>query len=205
MLNKMSNAEIIILLEKKMKEHGLEVNLGFNGSSPEILNYPEDNNNGAILGNVKEITNTYTIVKVGESEIILEKLNMVRNRIIELFDLPTKEILYNAINEGKRVRYTTHRRGIPTKSFIYDTDKEYKEIVIEPNEYILAYTDFDLLPLDKLFLQKGVSEELLVGYKDFLNMNGFKVFKQEFEEELGGLGITSQYPIEEIIKFLQRL
>lgn len=206
MLSKMSVSEVIILLEKELQEkYDKEIFLLYDDKKPDIiLNFNDEAIDTEDFAKIKEWGNTYITIETIEDKqtITVEKKNMVRNKLVELFeDVKIKEELYNAIYEGKRVRWTRNRRGIPTKSFVYETSKRYIEVVIDPKKEIYCYTDYDMTTIEGLVKLNGLNERDIMEYKRYLKKYGNEKFAEMFDEEVENI-TYGQYSSEDFTKYI---
>lgn len=139
-------------------------------------------------------------VDVDKKTVTVDILQRYKNSLIEKFNDDVKEVLYNAIETGKVVRYTFNRRGIPAKSFVYDTQKEYIEVVIEPSQNILCYTDFDLKTIEKFIeSEQWINED----FTTFLNEVGEEKFLKEIKDSMHLF--QYQYKPEELLAYTKSL
>ena len=97
---------------------------------------------------------------------------MYKNKIVELFDINSKTILYNALEQNKNIMYTKNERAAPlrTKSRvenIYTTEYNNRNyiLVIEPDKMQLEYFEFNILPIEKIIELEIDIEDLQKFYK----------------------------------------
>ncbi len=214
-LEKMRNLEIIILTEKVLEDrlqskYGIYFALYFDENNPSnILISIGKNDIERLFAEVIVAKNTYFSIRLIEDDeiIVIDKRNMYRNKLVDLLPNPKdREELYNAIYDNRRVRYTRHNRGIPAKSFIVETPNYY-EFIIEPNEELISYTDFELGTINTLLL-KAYDNNVIDVIKDLRYSK--KQLKEDFDKSYKDIvnhyeEMTNyQYSPSDIIKFVQR-
>lgn len=118
------------------------------------------------------------------------------NTIINLYPLDIQEKLYLALESNIPILATTNRRGIPGESFIATPNGNYIELIINPAQNILCYTDFKILSLQDAILELMPLEEI----QEYAST----IPKEDFIEGIGDMlhKIKYQYTAEDIYKYL---
>jgi len=121
---------------------------------------------------------------------------MIKNQIIEMYSEEIKVKLYSALNSNQLIYGTKNRRGIPMESFITEDSKNYIELVINPVEKLLCYTDFRIFSITEAISELMPIEEL----QEYFNNMDKESFIKAIESMLHL--INYQFSSEDIYNYL---
>jgi hypothetical protein len=96
---------------------------------------------------------------------------MIKNTIIEMFSMDAKKELYKALKDGKKVYGTKNRRGIPGNTYI--VNNPYFELVINPDEKIMCYIDFEIITIENAIIEMGLTINELQEYISTMSQSEF--------------------------------
>lgn len=127
---------------------------------------------------------------------------MLKNNIIELFDINTKAILYDALEQNKNIMYTINERSVPQRTKagienIYVT-KAYNRnyvIAIEPDKMQLEYFDYNISTIEKM-----IDSDLIQDLKKFSKGNSKEKFIRALEHS--NFNFLSQYESETVYNYI---
>ena len=128
---------------------------------------------------------------------------MIKNKVIELFDNSTKQIIYTALENNKNIMYTKNERSVPirTKSGIENIytctafERNYT-LAIKPDKQQLEYMEFNVISIAEA-IEKDIEINEL---KDFLNKESKDTFITAIDSS--HFSFSNQYDTETVYNYI---
>jgi len=131
---------------------------------------------------------------------------MLKNKIIELFDTNTKQILYTSLEQNNNIMYTRNARSTPIRTeqgienvYMIESNNKTYTIVINPDKQQLEYFDYKILNIKEAIENDMETIELV----NFLKENDKEMFIQAIESS--NFTFSSQYDNQIVYEYIMEV